>query len=59
MKWEDLATEVPHLLNRIHNDMYERARTTRDEHMDEASTWEEFMNGLNAKNLVLTPWCNV
>ena len=59
MKWDELATEVPHLLNKIHNDMYERARATRDEHMNEASTWEQFMNGLNAKNIVLTPWCNV
>jgi prolyl-tRNA synthetase len=39
--------------------MYERAKTTRDEHMKEAATWEEFMAGLNGKNLVLTPWCNV
>ncbi len=59
MKWTDLETEIPHLLERIHNDMYERALTTRDEHQKEASTWDEFMVGLNGKNLVLTPWCNV
>lgn len=39
--------------------MYERALVTRDEHMIDAFTWEEFMNALNGKNLVLTPWCQV
>lgn len=38
--------------------MYERALKTRDEHMDEAYTWEAFMNSLNARNIVQTPWCN-
>ena len=38
--------------------MYERARKERDDHIKEANTWADFMNGLNQKNLVLTPWCN-
>ena len=40
MKQEDLASEIPHMLEKIHNDMYNRALATRDEHMKEASTWE-------------------
>lgn len=58
MKWVDLNSEVPKLLERIHHDMYERALKTRDEHMKDASTWEEFMTALNARNIVQTPWCN-
>ena len=57
MKWSDLMTEIPKLLDRIHNDMYERALKTRDEHMKVAYNWDEFMNALNGRNIVLTPWC--
>lgn len=58
MKWSDLASEIPHILDRIHNDMYARAKETRDQHLKEASNWEQFMDALNGKNIVLTPWCN-
>lgn len=57
MKWESLATEIPALLNTIHKEMYQRALQTRDEHLKTAYNWEEFMNALNGKNIVLTPWC--
>lgn len=40
MKWADLTSEIPHFLDKIHNDMYERALKIRDEHMKEATTWE-------------------
>jgi isopentenyldiphosphate isomerase len=39
--------------------MFQRAKEIRDEHYKEASTWNEFMDALNAKNIVLTPWCNI
>jgi prolyl-tRNA synthetase len=52
MKWETLAVEIPKLLNQIHEDMYQRALKNRDEHLKEASNWEEFMNALNGRNIV-------
>ena len=58
MKQEDLHSEIPHLLEKIHHDMYERALHIRDDHMKEAATWEEFMTALNQRNIVQTPWCN-
>lgn len=57
MKWTDLATNIAELLDRIHNDMFERALQARDEHLKDAYTWNEFMIALNSKNLILTPWC--
>jgi len=30
----------------------------RDDHMKDAYNWEEFMNALNGRNIVLTPWCH-
>jgi len=58
MKWADIGSEIPHLLDKIHKDMFERAKTIRDEHYKEASNWGYFMDALNARNVVLTPWCN-
>ena len=39
--------------------MYQKALKVRDEHIKQVVNWEEFMNGLNSRNLVLSPWCNV
>lgn len=58
MRWDQLVTEIPKLLNQIHEDMYERARKTRDDHVKVAYNWEDFMTALNGRNLVLTPWCD-
>ena len=58
LKWSDLPQVIPALLNQIHNDMYENARRTRDEHMKVAYNWDDFMGALNGRNIVLTPWCN-
>ena len=52
MKWDLLATEIPHLLEKIQKDMYERALKNRDDHCIEVSTWEEFMTALNGRNIV-------
>jgi prolyl-tRNA synthetase len=58
IKWDSLATDIPNLLDKIHEDMYHRAESTRDAHMKVAYNWEEFMGALNGRNLVLTPWCD-
>jgi len=58
MKQAEIESEIPQLLDRIHRDMYERAKEIRDAHYKEASNWEDFMEALNARNIVLTPWCN-
>ena len=58
MKWESLVEEIPKLLDKIHEDMYERALKTRDGHMKVAYNKNDFMTALNGRNIVLTPWCD-
>jgi prolyl-tRNA synthetase len=58
MKWESMVEEIPKLLDKIHDDMYERALKTRDEHMKIAYNKVDFMTALNGRNIVLTPWCD-
>jgi prolyl-tRNA synthetase len=43
----------------IQKKMYENAVAQRDQRIGNASTWEGFMEQLNHRNLVLTPWCDV
>jgi len=38
-------------------DMFNKAKTERDESMAKAYNWEQFMSELNQKKIVLTPWC--
>lgn len=38
--------------------MFENARKRLYDHVKVAYDWDSFMQELNKKNLVLTPWCN-
>lgn len=58
LKWDTLTQDIKKLLEEIQEDMYKKAVQTRNEHKKSVSTWEEFMEGLNQKNLCLAPWCN-
>ena len=40
IKQSDLEEYIPNLLNQIHEDMYQRALKTRDQHVSHADTWE-------------------
>jgi prolyl-tRNA synthetase len=46
------------LLNKIHDDMYAKAKAARDSHLKHANNWKDFMEALNAKNICLAPWCD-
>lgn len=41
----------------MQQDMFNKAKQVRDDHIGRAYNWEEFMAELNKKNIVLTPWC--
>jgi len=38
--------------------MYARAQDILTSRTKSADTWEEFMEHLNNKNIILTPWCD-
>jgi prolyl-tRNA synthetase len=48
---------IPHILDDIQSSLFERARQELESRKVQALTWPEFMSALNAKNIVLTPWC--
>lgn len=54
---EDIATTTKDLINEIHNAMFEKARAARDAGLKIVENWDEFTPALDAKCLVMIPWC--
>jgi len=42
----------------IQNEMFERAKKTRDESIVKLTSWDGFITALDDRKLILTPWCN-
>ena len=58
ISWEDLTQRIPAMLDEIQKGMYLRAKERFDSKFRVEDSWEGFMNQLNQRNVVLTPWCN-
>lgn len=54
---EDLEKEIPLVLEDIHNTMLAKATAKLEAKKGEATDWDGFMNELNQKKYVETPWC--
>jgi prolyl-tRNA synthetase len=53
----DLATKVPELLETIQSDMYKKAEKAFDEHRIVVEDWAKVIPALDAKNVVMIPFC--
>lgn len=58
VKIEDLTKRCSELCEQIQKDMFERARKIRDENIVSLTSWDGFIEALDAKKLIMTPWCN-
>lgn len=58
MKVEGLVASIQAEFVDIHNTMYNRALANFEASKVKAATFKEFMEQLNHKKMVLTPWCN-
>lgn len=55
---EILPEKLAHLLDEVHEEMYQKALKFRDEHITDVTTYEEFKDVLNNKGgYVKMPWC--
>ena len=57
VKWGDLAPAVQGALAAMQTDMLAKARKQFDESIVRVTKWEDFVPALNAKKMVLAPWC--
>ncbi|KAI2614701.1 proline-tRNA ligase-like protein [Hypoxylon fragiforme] len=53
----ELATKVPELLETIQADMYSKAEKSYREHRIVIKKWEDVIPALDAKNVVIIPFC--
>lgn len=53
----ELATKIPELLETVQKGLLEKARKDFDEHRVLVEDWKDFVPTLNAKNVILSPWC--
>jgi prolyl-tRNA synthetase len=52
-----MVHDLKALLETVQQDMFARAKAVRDSRRPVVKSWAEFMTALDAKNLVLAPWC--
>lgn len=57
VKLNELQQEIPKLLEKMQKDLLENARTDFDNHRVLINDWDKFVPTLNAKNVILSPWC--
>ena len=57
LKWDNLAQELNLLLEKIQEQMYQKALNRFNDKAKVASNWKDFMASINSRNVVLTPWC--
>ncbi|CDR46604.1 CYFA0S24e00936g1_1 [Cyberlindnera fabianii] len=54
---DDLTTEIPKILDQLHHDLFAKAKEAFDTHRVVVENWDGFVPALNAKNVILSPWC--
>ncbi|CAN3367058.1 hypothetical protein DICA2_F07030 [Diutina catenulata] len=54
-----LETDIAELLETVQRDLLENARKLFDDHRKVVHEWKDFVPTLNAKNVIVAPWCGV
>ncbi|XP_010693974.2 proline--tRNA ligase, cytoplasmic isoform X1 [Beta vulgaris subsp. vulgaris] len=54
----NLVDQVKELLDTIQQNMFDVAKQKRDECIKVVRTWDEFIEALGQKKLILAPWCD-
>ncbi|XP_043725730.1 proline--tRNA ligase, cytoplasmic-like [Telopea speciosissima] len=53
-----LVEQVKDILASIQQSLFDAAKQKRDEHIKVVHTWDEFVEALNQKKMILAPWCD-
>ncbi|KAK6454335.1 uncharacterized protein RJT20DRAFT_57962 [Scheffersomyces xylosifermentans] len=59
VKLAELEKRIPEILVQMQKELLENARKDFDEHRVIVDEWKDFVPALNAKNVILSPWCGV
>lgn len=55
---DDLVEKVKGLLNDIQQNLFDVAKQKRDACIQVVHTWDEFVEALNQRKMILAPWCD-
>ncbi|XP_057448607.1 proline--tRNA ligase, cytoplasmic-like [Lotus japonicus] len=55
---EDLVEELKKLLDDIQQNLFDVAKQKRDECVQVIHSWDEFVQALNQRKMILAPWCD-
>lgn len=57
VKLNELEKRIPEILQEMQAGLLEKARKDFDEHRIMVHDWKDFVPALNAKNVIVAPWC--
>ena len=57
VKLNELEKRIPEILQEMQVGLLEKARKDFDEHRVMVHEWKDFVPTLNAKNVIVSPWC--
>ncbi|MED6167999.1 hypothetical protein PIB30_008021 [Stylosanthes scabra] len=55
---DNLVEEVKKLLDTVQQNLFDVAKQKRDECIQVVHTWDEFVQALNQRKMILAPWCD-
>lgn len=55
---EEINKEINKTIDEIHENLYNKAKAELDNRTKKVETFDELLKELNAKNIVLAPWCS-
>lgn len=53
-----LVEKVKEMLDKIQQSLFDAAKQKRDACLQTVKTWDEFVEGLGQRKLILAPWCD-
>ncbi|KAL6568214.1 hypothetical protein OROHE_003898 [Orobanche hederae] len=58
IEMKNLVEEVTEMLDSIQQNLFDTAKVKRDACIQVVKTWDEFMEALDQKKMILAPWCD-
>lgn len=55
---ENLVNQVKDLLDNVQQNLFDMAKQKRDACIQVVHTWDEFVEALSQRKMILAPWCD-
>lgn len=55
---DNFIQKIQEILDKIHNNLFEKAKKLRDQRTATVTKWDDFLSNLDSKKIILSPWCD-